>query len=172
VIVFVVGGTRSGKSEVAEQFAQRIGTPVTFFAPGKVSDADPEMAARVAEHRKRRPSEWRTVECEDEGVDLIQAVAELDGTALVDSLGTWVARAPDMQVDTSVFLDTVRTRSGSTVLVSDEVGLSVHAPTEAGRRFADVLGLLNAGAAAVADRALLVVAGRVVPLASLDVHEG
>jgi adenosyl cobinamide kinase/adenosyl cobinamide phosphate guanylyltransferase len=172
VIVFVVGGTRSGKSGVAERFAQRIGTPVTFVAPGNVSDADPEMAARVAEHRKRRPSEWRTVECEDEGVDLVEAVAELDGTALIDSLGTWFARAPDMQVDTSALVDAVRTRSGSTVLVSDEVGLSVHAPTEAGRRFADVLGALNAAAAAVADRALLVVAGRVVPLASLDVHQG
>jgi adenosyl cobinamide kinase/adenosyl cobinamide phosphate guanylyltransferase len=168
VIVVVVGGTRSGKSEVAEQIAQRLGGEVTFVAPGQVGDDDPEMAARVAVHRERRPSAWRTVECEEEGVDLVEIVAKLDGTVLVDSLGTWVARAPGMRVDTSALLDTVRERSGSAVLVSDEVGLSVHAPTEAGRRFAEELGLVNAAVAAVADRALLVVAGRVAPLAAID----
>lgn len=168
MIVFVVGGTRSGKSEVAEQIAQRLGGEVTFVAPGSASDADPEMAARIAAHRERRPPAWRTVECEDDGVDLVETVAKLDGTALVDSLGAWVARAPDMRVDTPAFLDALRARSGSTVLVSDEVGLSVHAPTEVGRRFADALGLLNAAVAAVADRALFVVAGRVAPLAAAD----
>jgi adenosyl cobinamide kinase/adenosyl cobinamide phosphate guanylyltransferase len=168
VIVVVVGGTRSGKSEVAEQIAQRLGGEVTFVAPGKVGDDDPEMAARVAAHRERRPSAWRTVECEEEGVDLVETVAKLDGTVLVDSLGAWVARAPGMRVDTKALLDAVRERSGSTVLVSDEVGLSVHAPTEAGRRFAEELGLVNAAVAAFADPALLVVAGRVAPLAAVD----
>jgi nicotinate-nucleotide--dimethylbenzimidazole phosphoribosyltransferase len=48
--------------------------------------------------------------------------------------------------------------------VSEEVGLGVHAPTEVGRRFADALGELNRAVADVADRALLVVAGRVLPL--------
>jgi adenosyl cobinamide kinase/adenosyl cobinamide phosphate guanylyltransferase len=168
VIVVVVGGTRSGKSEVAEQIAQRLGGEVTFVAPGQVADDDPEMAARVAAHQERRPAGWRTVECEKDGFDLVEAVAKLEGTVLVDSLGTWVARAPGMRVNAPALLDAVRGRSGSTVLVSDEVGLSVHAPTEAGRRFADALGLVNTAVAAVADRALLVVAGRVAPLADAD----
>ena len=162
MIVLVVGGTRSGKSEVAEQIAQRLGEQVTFVAPGPVTD--PEMTARIAEHRQRRPSHWRTVEGEDDGVDLVETVRKLDGTVLVDSLGTWVARAPDMRVDTPALLDALRARPGSTVLVTDEVGLAVHAPTEVGRRFADALGLLNAAVATVANRVLLVVAGRVTPL--------
>jgi adenosyl cobinamide kinase/adenosyl cobinamide phosphate guanylyltransferase len=44
----------------------------------------------------------------------------------------------------------------------------VHAPTEAGRRFADALGALNIMVARVADRALLVVAGRALPLPVVD----
>jgi len=48
--------------------------------------------------------------------------------------------------------------------VSEEVGLSVHPPTDAGRRFVDALGELNQAVAAVADDVLLVVAGRVLPL--------
>jgi len=167
VIALVIGGTRSGKSEVAEKMAQRLGGQVTFVAPSRVSD-DPEMAARIAAHQERRPSDWRTVECEDEGVDLVDTVRKLDGTVLLDSLGTWVARAPDMQVDTRALLDALRARSSSTVLVTDEVGLAVHAPTEVGRRFADSLGLLNAAMATVADRVLLVVAGRVTTLSPVE----
>jgi adenosyl cobinamide kinase/adenosyl cobinamide phosphate guanylyltransferase len=166
VIVLVVGGTRSGKSEIAEQIAQRLGGQVNFVATGTATD--PDMAARIVAHRERRPSEWRTIEWEDDGVDLVQTVAELDATVVVDSLGTWVARAPDMRVDEAAFVDAVRERSGSTVVVSEEVGLSVHAETEAGRRFADALGLLNSAVAAVADRVLLVVAGRVATLSAVD----
>ncbi len=95
-------------------------------------------------------------------------MAKLQGTVLVDSLGTWVARAPGMQVDTAALVDALRRRSGPTIVVSEEVGLAVHPPTEAGRRFADTLGLLNAAVAANADRVLLVVAGRAVSLRTVD----
>jgi adenosyl cobinamide kinase/adenosyl cobinamide phosphate guanylyltransferase len=166
VIVLVVGGTRSGKSEIAEQIAQRLGGQVNFVATGTATD--PDMAARIAAHRERRPSDWRTIELEDDGVDLVETVAKLDATVVVDSLGTWVVRAPDMRVDAVAFVDALRARSGSTVVVSEEVGLSVHAETEAGRRFADALGLLNGTVAAVADRVLLVVAGRVATLSAVD----
>lgn len=162
MIVLVVGGTRSGKSEVAEQIVQRFGAPVTFVAIAGPTDS--EMRRRVEEHRARRPATWRTIECEDDGIDLIDAVAQTDGTVLIDSLGTWVARAPDMHVDGAGLVNALQERSGSTVIVSEEVGLSVHAPTDAGRRFADAMGLLNTTVAAGADQVLLVVAGRAVPL--------
>jgi adenosylcobinamide kinase/adenosylcobinamide-phosphate guanylyltransferase len=45
------------------------------------------------------------------------------------------------------------------ILVSDEVGLGVVPESEAGRRFRDVLGLLNQRAAAVAEEVHLCVAG-------------
>ena len=56
-------------------------------------------------------------------------------------------------------LQVLRERNGPTILVSEEVGLGVHAPTEVGRRFADVLGDLNQAVAEIADMVLLVVAG-------------
>ncbi len=56
-------------------------------------------------------------------------------------------------------------RDGPTVVVSEEVGLGVHPSTEAGRAFRDVLGDVNRAVADVADEVLLVVAGRVLPLA-------
>ena len=50
------------------------------------------------------------------------------------------------------------------MVVSEEVGLSVHAPSEPARRFVDSLGDLNRAVADLADEVLLVVAGRVLPL--------
>jgi adenosyl cobinamide kinase/adenosyl cobinamide phosphate guanylyltransferase len=163
VIVLVVGGTRSGKSEVAERIAARAGTDVTYVATGTPSDAG--MRARIAEHRARRPAHGATIERPD---DLAAALRTAPGTVLVDSLGTWVAATDDFAVDTSALCDALRSRDGVTVVVSEEVGMSVHPPTEAGRRFADALGTVNRAVADVADDVLLVVAGRALRLSDVD----
>ncbi len=163
MIVLVLGGTRSGKSEVAEQIASELGPPVTFVATATITD--PEMAARIEAHRARRPSDWPTIES---GADLTAVIADVGGTLLVDSLGTWLAQSPALDVDDERFVAALIGRRGPSVVVSEEVGLSVHAPTEAGRRFTDALGALNRAVAAVADRVLLVVAGRVLTLPMLD----
>ena len=162
MITLVLGGTRSGKSEVAESLVA--GTPglVTYVATGLVTDED--MAARIDAHRARRPSEWATIEA---GADLGGVLAGLTGHVLVDSLGTWIARHDDLAPDTDGLCAALRTRAaghGDTVIVSEEVGLGVHPPTDVGRRFADALGTLNRAVADVSDRVLLVVAGRVLPL--------
>jgi nicotinate-nucleotide--dimethylbenzimidazole phosphoribosyltransferase len=163
LITLVLGGTRSGKSQVAEALAAEAGAPVTYVATGRATDE--EMAARIAAHRARRPASWATVEV---GPDLPEVLRRLDGVALVDSLGTWVAGHADLAPDGTALCAALRDReaagAGDTVVVSEEVGLGVHAATEAGRRFADVLGDLNRAVADLADRALLVVAGRVLPL--------
>jgi adenosylcobinamide kinase / adenosylcobinamide-phosphate guanylyltransferase len=159
VIVVVLGGIRSGKSELGEQVARRLGEPVTVVVPARPED--PDFAARVRVHQARRPPSWATLEC---GADLPGALATVRGTALVDSLGSWVAAAPDCDADPKPLLDAVRRRATSTVLVSEEVGLSVHPPTELGRRFADSLGTLNTAVTAIADRVLFCVAGRAVHL--------
>jgi adenosylcobinamide kinase/adenosylcobinamide-phosphate guanylyltransferase len=50
-------------------------------------------------------------------------------------------------------------REAEVALVSNEVGEGVHPPTDAGRRFRDLLGTVNQRVAAVADRVILMVAG-------------
>ena len=159
MITLVIGGTRSGKSEVAERVAEKLGEPVTVVAPAVVDD--PDFAARVAAHQARRPASWTTIEC---GPDLVRAVEAAGGTLLVDSLGSWVAAAPDMAVDSAGLIAALRARTAPSVVVTEEVGFSVHPSTPAGRQFADVLGALNLDIARVAAEVLLVVAGRVLPL--------
>ena len=158
MIHLVLGGARSGKSALAERMA---GAEVTYVATWRPDPRDADMAARVAAHRARRPSGWVTLEPGDE---VVEAVRRCAGTVLVDSLTTWVASAPDFDVDADGLCAALRTRRGDTVVVSDEVGLGVHPSHEAGRRFRDALGAVNQAVAAVADDVVLVVAGRVLRL--------
>lgn len=158
MIVLVLGGARSGKSEVAERL---LDGPVTYVATADVGD-DEDMAARVRRHQERRPASWTTVES---GPDLPATLASLpEGPVLVESLGTWIARAPDLRVDLDALVEALRTRRGTTVVVSEEVGMGVHPETEVGRRFRDALGEANRRVADVADEVLLVVAGRTLRL--------
>ncbi len=164
----MLGGARSGKSRVAEGIAARLagdGGLVTYLATAVVDPGDDDFRERVELHRRRRPATWRTVEV---GADLASALGDTDGPVLVDSLGTWVAAHPDLEVDGGTLVEALVARAAPTVLVAEEVGGGLHPPTEIGRRFRDVLGTVNQQVAEVADDVLLVVAGRVLPLARWD----
>ena len=155
----MLGGSRSGKSAVAEELAGRAGEPVTYLATAEATD--PDMARRIEEHRARRPPEWTTIETGD---DLVTRLEAVDGPALVDSLGTWVASRSDFAVDVDGLCAVVAGRPSDTVLVSDEAGMGVHPETEVGRRWRDALGVVNQRVAEVVDRTVLVVAGRALVL--------
>jgi adenosylcobinamide kinase / adenosylcobinamide-phosphate guanylyltransferase len=159
MITLVLGGTRSGKSEVAERLATRAGEPVTYVATSAITDDD--FAARIAAHQARRPASWSTVE---EPADLPATLMRLTGTVLVDSLGTWIATTPEGDADVEGLSRSLTLRRGTTIVVSEEVGLGVHPPTAVGVRFADALGDCNRRIAQVADRVLLVIAGRTLTL--------
>jgi adenosyl cobinamide kinase/adenosyl cobinamide phosphate guanylyltransferase len=165
LITLVLGGTRSGKSEVAERLVAGLPGPITYVATATADPADPDMAARIDAHRARRPPVWRTVEA---GGDLCAALAGLTATVLVDSLGTWVAACPDFDADVAALRAALAGRVGDTVLVSEEVGLGVHPSSAAGRRFRDAMGEVNQAVAAMADEVLLVVAGRILRLLPLS----
>ena len=166
MILLVLGGARSGKSEVAERraasFAEDRGVTVTYVATAD-DEGDPDLMARIRVHQDRRPPGWRTVEA---GADLAGALRMVarDDVLLVDSLGPWVATQLAGGIDVASVVDALRTRAAPVVVVSDEVGLGVHPSTEPGRRFRDLLGELNRAIADAADEVVLVVAGRVLPL--------
>ncbi|MGN6172339.1 MAG: bifunctional adenosylcobinamide kinase/adenosylcobinamide-phosphate guanylyltransferase [Streptosporangiaceae bacterium] len=160
MITLVLGGARSGKSEVAERIAARLPAPITYLAT-LVPGNDPDLAARIDAHRARRPAGWRTIEA---GAELPALLRSVPGPVLLDGLGPWVAASPGMIVDTVAFRAMLAGRGADTVVVSEEVGLGVHPATEDGRRFRDALGELNQSVAAVADEVLLVVAGRTLRL--------
>ena len=161
MIVLVLGGTRSGKSQVAETIASDFGALVTYVATARCEPDDTDFGNRIDAHRRRRPPAWRTVE---EPCDLPAALAAVDGTALIDSLGTWLANASEFAADVAGLCDALGAFPGDVVVVSEEVGLSLVPVPDVARRFVDALGDCNTAVARVADRVLLVVAGRTLEL--------
>ncbi|MEY2454054.1 MAG: adenosylcobinamide kinase / adenosylcobinamide-phosphate guanylyltransferase [Acidimicrobiaceae bacterium] len=160
MITLVLGGARSGKSEIAEGLVAKLPAPILYFATAQ-PEGDDDFIARVERHRDRRPSEWTTIEA---GADLAGALQAARGTALVDALGPWVSSHADFVVDVDALIAALTQRDGDAVVVSEEVGLGVHPSTESGRKFRDALGDVNRAVAAIANEVLLVVAGRVLPL--------
>ena len=164
MITLVLGGARSGKSEVAEGLVAVHGSRVAYVATAEVTDAD--FAARVQRHRDRRDASWTTLELADADLPAVVAAHpdSADAAVLIDSLGTWVARTPAFAADASALVRALQGRIGLTVVVSEEVGMGVHPETEVGRQFRDALGLVNRVVADAADEVLLVVAGRTLRL--------
>ena len=163
----VLGGIRSGKSRWAEEAISAAAEhdAVRYIATGP-TESDDAWAARIAEHRARRPAVWSTVESTD-----VAECLRRDPTApaLVDDLGGWLTRVldnrdwtgqPTAEVDD--LLAAVETFTAPLILVSPEVGLTVVPATEAGRRFADELGSLNQRVAMRCEQVVLVVAGQPV----------
>jgi adenosylcobinamide kinase/adenosylcobinamide-phosphate guanylyltransferase len=171
--ILVTGGVRSGKSRHAEQLlADR--PEVVYVAPGpRPSAEDPEWAARIADHRARRPRHWRTHETTD-----LAAAIEPGTPTLVDCLGTWLtavvdeldgwrrepeAWRPELDRRVAALVAAVRA-AGDVVLVTNEVGLGVVPAHASGRIFRDLLGEVNQRVGSVCDEVHLVVAGRVLTL--------
>ncbi|WCB93028.1 Bifunctional adenosylcobalamin biosynthesis protein CobU [Baekduia alba] len=176
-LTLVLGPRRSGKSPIAEALAREPGAPVVVLAPLTVTDA--EMAARVAAHQAARPAAWATVE----RIDVVGALraAPPGATILMDSLGTWMsevlwragaledgadgaAAAAELRAAARAFAAVARERPGATIVVAEEAGWGPVPPSAATRLWLDVLGDTAQTLGEAADRALLVVAGRVVEL--------
>jgi adenosylcobinamide kinase/adenosylcobinamide-phosphate guanylyltransferase len=171
--VLVLGGARSGKSRHAE-LRLAAEPEVTYLASGPYPAGfqpgeDSDWAERVAAHQARRPSWWRTVE----SVDAADVLRKESGVVLFDGAGTWLAAMLDesatewsIAAKVDELIEAWRQTRARVVAVSDEVGLSVHPETRAGRMFRDQLGWLNQRLAAESEQTVLMVAGRPVELSS------
>src|SRR5581483_12507704 len=87
--VLFLGGARSGKSLAAEARAAAVAgvAGVRYVATAPDRPDDPEWAARVAEHRVRRPAHWQKAETGD-----VAAEVARPGVVLVDCLSLWLTR--------------------------------------------------------------------------------
>lgn len=183
-LVVAIGGVRSGKSAWAERQAEDLasGMPVTVFATADPADAS--MADRVTRHQNRRPDGWIVRELY--GQEDLAAALPGRGVTLLDGLGGWVA---SLLEDAGAFVDdraaarSAAKQAGQTahaalhtlieavagpgrvlVVVSEETGLGV-VPLGAGTAaWVDLVGELNQRLVGAADQAVVVVAGRALPL--------
>jgi adenosylcobinamide kinase/adenosylcobinamide-phosphate guanylyltransferase len=185
MITLILGGARSGKSDLAVRLAEDSGRRVLVLAT--MQPGDGEMRSRVAAHRASRPGAWRTIEEPLQLADALDAHARPGDFVLIDCVTLWVsnlllARLPEHdgispeRIDAAVgavrsavdaLLSWAADFGGDVALVSNEVGLGLVPPYPLGRVFRDALGAANRTLAERADRVLYVVAGLVLDLRAL-----
>lgn len=158
-LILVIGGAASGKSLFAESLAAK-GRNVTYIATAKPVDV--EMEAKIENHKKRRPADWRTIELN--GPNLLEVLAEESSDCiLLDALTIYVADVMSAVEDPENHLSEVASAlqrvEGKVIVVSDEVGMGLVPNSPPGRIFRNLLGSVNRQIAQVADSVYFVAAG-------------
>ena len=169
MLTVLLGGARSGKSALAVEMAIGGNGAVTYLATSPMIAGDDDLSQRIARHRAERPSKWVTIE---EELDLADAIARVSTPVIiVDCLTTWAGnmlhhgRGEQAMLDASdVAIAAVSDRGLVAIVVSNEVGMGIVPVNELARVYRDALGRVNQRWVAASDHALLMVAGRALPL--------
>jgi adenosylcobinamide kinase / adenosylcobinamide-phosphate guanylyltransferase len=163
MICFITGGARSGKSTYAQKAALALSHNPVYVATSKVTEDDEEFASRVQRHQEERDERWTTYE---EPMDV--AKLPLQGkVVVVDCVTLWLSNFFTFyESDVELCLEAVQreidhlsTLDASIYIVSNELGMGLHASTEAGRKFTDLQGWTNQYIAQKADTVIFMVAG-------------
>lgn len=165
-IVYVTGGVRSGKSRYAQDLALSISNNPVYLATARKWDE--EFEGRIRIHQQDRDERWTNIEEEKHF-----AALPIDGRVVViDCVTLWLTNFfVDTKNDVQQCLQLVeqeilqlKQRSGVFIIISNEIGMGLHADTEVGRKFTDLQGWANQLIARFADEAVLMVSGRAVKI--------
>ena len=164
-LALFTGACRSGKSALAQAWAERRPGPRAYVATAGVRDD--EMAARIALHRAVRGEGWVTVEAA--GKDLAQTLRDLPpetGVALVDCTTLWLAGLMEQDLDDARILTLADELAAllpsltfPVAFVHNETGWGLVPEYPLGRRFRDLSGLVGQKLAAACDTVVLAVCG-------------
>jgi len=161
-MIFITGGARSGKSRHAQELALHWSNNPVYVATSRKWD-DEEFRQRVQRHRQERDHRWTSLE-EEKYLSRL----ELDKRVVViDCVTLWLTNFfIDLKYDVNACLDVCKEeidalcqKEATLLIISNEIGMGVHAETEIGRKFTDLQGWMNQYVAAKADQVLLMVSG-------------
>lgn len=175
-VILVTGGSRSGKSVLAEKKAFEYGEGSVLYIATAIP-TDDDMRERIRMHQERRDGRWAT----HEGFkDICQALSKTDkNTALLDCITVFITnymfdeerdfdtiekdeihRLEDLILDRlREIVNTARSEDKNLIMVTNEVGMSVVSPYRMSRIFSDINGKANEMLASLADEVYLSVCG-------------
>jgi adenosylcobinamide kinase / adenosylcobinamide-phosphate guanylyltransferase len=161
MIYYITGGTRSGKSSYAQKLALSLSDNPVYLATSRKWDDD--FKNRIKRHQQDRDERWENIEEEKNPSKLA-----LRGRVVVlDCVTLWLTNFfsdTKYQVDDTLSLikdefDKLAAIDATWIIISNEIGMGMHADTEMGRKFADLQGWINQHIAAKADKAIFMVSG-------------
>lgn len=160
----IVGGTRSGKSRMAEEIALEkakvTGWPLLYVATAQARDD--EMRERISRHQNDRLGKgWKT----EEVPLMIEHViaAHSKHVVLIDCLTLWLSNLmedrQDIDAASERLCGALRASEAYVICVANEVGMGIVPSNKLARDFRDHAGVLNQQVAMVSDRVIFMAAG-------------
>lgn len=163
-ITLITGGQRSGKSSYAQKLAEEKSHHPIYLATARIWDDD--FKNRVKRHQADRSEIWQTIEENKH----ISKYNWNNKTVLMDCVTLWLTNFfSDNHYDVDKSLkeaklewDKFIQQDFTLIVVTNELGMGVHAENEAARKFADLQGWMNQHIAASANHVYLMISG--IPL--------
>lgn len=162
MIYLITGGERSGKSRYAQTLALRLSDSPIYVATARKWDAD--FQNRIDRHQQERDERWTNIE-EEKHLSKINFTGKV---ALIDCVTLWLTNFfTDHQYDVNLsleeakkeFLSIASQQNITLIIVTNEIGMGVHAETPMGRKFTELQGWMNQFLASNAKEVVLMVSG-------------
>ncbi len=167
-IIFITGGTKSGKSEFAEYLGKKI-KKITYIALSDPRPEDLNWQKKINYHQKRRPDNWELVETNN----LINVLESVNGSILIDSIGGFIMEniiKNDEEWNNKIILllNLLQTRVNTTLIVGEQVGWSLVSEYEIGNKYIERLGDLQKRITRISRENWLTVNGRAIKLDNIS----
>jgi len=167
MIYLITGGERSGKSSYAQNLALQLSGSPMYVATARKWDAD--FQNRIDRHQQERDERWTNIEEEK----YLSKIDFTEKVALIDCVTLWLTNFfTDHQYDVQLsleeakkeFLSIASQKNTTLIIVTNEIGMGVHAETHIGRKFTELQGWMNQFLASNADEVVLMVSGIAVKI--------
>jgi len=138
--VAFVGGVKSGKSRLAEDYVRKMAGESKPIYLATTECLDEEMQQRIAEHRQRRGEAFDTIE---ESLDLLEVLKQCDRPVLVECISMWLNNMLFHQkqpADILTILEEILKWPQDMVFVHNEVGQGIMPDNPLARQFVDLSG--------------------------------
>ena len=167
-IIFITGGTKSGKSEFAEYLGKKF-KKITYIALSELRTEDLNWQKKILNHRERRPKNWELVET----TNLINALERVKGPVLIDSIGGFIMEninTNDEEWYRKIYLllDLLKKRVKTTLIVGEQVGWSLVSEYEIGNKYIERLGELQKRITKISEENWLTLNGRAIKLDNIS----
>ena len=161
MIYYITGGERSGKSSYAQKLAEELSPKPYYLATSRIWDED--FKKRVDRHISDRDERWTTLEEEKH----LSSVIPLKSIVVIDCVTLWLTNFyTDNQYNVNESLKQAKEElyklkdlDCTLIIISNEIGMGVHANTEIGRKFTELQGWINQEIAILSSKATFMVSG-------------
>ncbi|MEM9857026.1 MAG: bifunctional adenosylcobinamide kinase/adenosylcobinamide-phosphate guanylyltransferase [Bacteroidota bacterium] len=162
MIHMITGGERSGKSSYAQQLALEASNVPIYFATAKVWDN--EFKERIRRHKTERDQRWQLIESE---IEIFRCLPESGRTVVIDCITLWLTnlfsfhKSDKRQAfdEAKQEVNQLSAYPGNLFVVTNEIGMGVHAPHSTTRDFVELQGWTNQHLGKNADKVTLMVSG-------------